>query len=69
MFGPQSRIDPLALVRLVQSGSGSYKLQGSHRLQFRGELPELEDRFRAIEKLLESLAVKESVAETGQKDS
>jgi len=65
VFGPQSHIDPVALVQLVQNDSRIYKLQGSHRLQFRQDLSDLEKRFGAIEKLLEQLMVKETNAITG----
>ena len=34
VFGQDSRIDPVALVQLVQNGSQALQLQGSHRLQF-----------------------------------
>jgi transcription-repair coupling factor (superfamily II helicase) len=64
VFGAQSHIDPVALVQLVQNDSRIYKLQGSHRLQFRQDLSDLERRFRAIEKLLEQLTVKETNAIT-----
>jgi transcription-repair coupling factor (superfamily II helicase) len=57
VFGPQSNIDPVALVQLVQTDGKTYRLQGSHRLQFRQPLADLETRFDAIEKLLEKLAV------------
>ena len=59
VFGPQSNIDPVALVRLVQNDSRKYRLQGSHRLQFRDDLSELESRFAAIEELLRALAIQE----------
>jgi len=59
VFGPQSHIDPVALVQLVQNDSHTYKLQGSHRLQFRQELSDVETRFRLIEKLLSQLEVNE----------
>jgi transcription-repair coupling factor (superfamily II helicase) len=65
VFGRDSHIDPVALVQLVQNGSHSYKLQGSHRLQFRLDLHRLEDRFGAIEKLLAALAVEDRSAMTG----
>ena len=58
VFAPQSHIDPVALVQLVQNDSQAYKLQGSHRLQFRGDFDDVEQRFKAIEKLLDRLAVK-----------
>ena len=60
VFAQQSHIDPVALVQLVQNDSRTYRLQGTHRLQFRLDLSDLETRFRTIEKLHEQLAVKES---------
>jgi transcription-repair coupling factor (superfamily II helicase) len=65
VFGPQSNIDPVALVQLVQNDSQIYKLKGSHRLQFRLNLSNVEKRFQAIEKLLARLAVKEAKALAG----
>ncbi len=65
VFGQQSHIDPVALVQLVQNDDLTYKLQGSHRLRFRQDLSDIEQRFDAIEKLLERLAVKETSAMTG----
>ncbi len=56
VFGDDSRIDPVALVKLVQNDSRSYRLQGSHRLSFRLELTDVETRFRAIEELMDKLA-------------
>jgi transcription-repair coupling factor (superfamily II helicase) len=58
-FGPDSRIDPVALVQLVQNNSREYRLQGSHKLRFQLDMSVLEQRFTVIEKLLGQLAVKE----------
>ena len=58
VFGPDSRIDPLALIQLVQNDSRRYRLQGSHKLQIRDELRDIESRFVTIEDLLERLAVR-----------
>ncbi len=52
VFGDDSRIDPVALVQLVQNDSRSYRLQGSHRLSFRLDLKDVEARFQAIENLM-----------------
>jgi len=65
VFGRQSHIDPVALVQLVQNDSQTFKLQGSHRLQFRQELGDIENRFRSIEKLLDQLTVRESTVLAG----
>jgi len=59
LFGSQSHIDPVALVQLVQNDSHKYRLQGSHRLQIRDDLTDLESRFGAVENLLQQLAIKD----------
>ena len=59
VFGTDSRIDPLALVKLVQNDSRRYRLQGSNRLQVKDDLGDVGRRFATIENLLELLAVKE----------
>lgn len=56
IFGAKSHIDPVALVQLVQNSAQTYKLQGSHRLQFRGDYDDLAKRFMAIDNLLQRLA-------------
>jgi transcription-repair coupling factor (superfamily II helicase) len=58
VFGSASHIDPVALVQLVQNDSRKYRLQGSHRLQIRDDLSDLEKRFETIENLMRELAVK-----------
>ena len=60
VFAAESHIDPVALVQLVQNDSHCYRLQGSHRLQITAELDDIEKRFRAVEDLLQHLAVKNS---------
>jgi transcription-repair coupling factor (superfamily II helicase) len=60
VFAQRSHIDPLALVQLVQQDNRAYKLQGSHRLRFRGDYAVVEQRFRAVESLLERLAPDQS---------
>ncbi len=58
VFGSVSHIDPVALVQLVQNNNREYRLQGSHRLQIRDDLSDLETRFKTIENLMRDLAVK-----------
>ncbi len=60
VFAAETHIDPVALVQLVQNNSQCYRLQGSHRLQIRDDLSDIEKRFNTVENLLEHLAVKES---------
>ena len=59
LFGSESNIDPVALIHLVQNDSRKYRLQGSHRLQIRDDLADPESRFRAVEHLLQQLAIKD----------
>jgi transcription-repair coupling factor (superfamily II helicase) len=59
VFGQDSRIDPLALIQLVQNDSRRFRLQGSHRLQISDDLGDIGKRFATIEDLLDRLAVKE----------
>lgn len=55
-FGEQPKVDPLAVVRLVQTEGRIYRMQGAHRLQFRKDLGDLEARFAEIDSLLQRLA-------------
>ena len=65
VFGDDSRIDPVALVKLVQNDSRCYRLQGSHRLSFRLDLQDVEARFRAIENLMDRLTLQQDGGQTG----
>lgn len=65
VFGQESHIDPVALVQLVQNDGQQFKLAGSHKLQFRGDLSTLEQRFAMVEKLMAMLTVKEPEAMAG----
>jgi spore maturation protein CgeB len=44
----------------VQNNNRRYRLQGSHRLQITDDWVDIEERFSAIEKLLQHLAIKKS---------
>ena len=57
-FGGGAKVDPVALVRLVQDDGDTYRLQGAHRLQFRAELSDTAQRFKFIEELLTLLVAK-----------
>ena len=57
-FGGQARVDPLALVQLVQEDNVTYRLQGAHRLQFSKDLTNAAQRFEFVEELLTLLVAK-----------
>ncbi len=56
VFGDNSAIDPLALIKLVQNDSRTFRLKGSHRLSFSMALADPEKRYNFVESLLGKLA-------------
>jgi transcription-repair coupling factor (superfamily II helicase) len=62
LFGKETRVDPLKLVRLVQRDGQGYRMQGAHRLQFRLDMNSPDKRFAAVELLLRELATSDSIA-------
>jgi transcription-repair coupling factor (superfamily II helicase) len=55
-FKGTTPVNPLSLVELVQSDPRSFKLAGATRLRFEKELPDIHDRYRFLEQLMDSLA-------------
>jgi transcription-repair coupling factor (superfamily II helicase) len=55
-FGRRTAVNPMALVQLVQGDSETFRLRGADRLQYRLALPNDEDRFEFVERLLTRLA-------------
>ncbi len=54
-FDTQPKIEPIALVKLVQSKPTTYKLAGATALGFSGQLEDGENRFQFVEQLLTTL--------------
>lgn len=55
VFGPQTELNPAALVALIQSAPSMYRLEGQERLRIRADLPKPEQRFGLVDKLLNEL--------------
>jgi transcription-repair coupling factor (superfamily II helicase) len=55
-FKGTTTVNPLNLVKLVQSDPRRYKLAGATRLRFEQQLPDIHDRFRYLEQLIDALA-------------
>ncbi|GAB3272113.1 transcription-repair coupling factor [Parahaliea aestuarii] len=55
-FNDNTRVNPLSLVKLVQSDPAGYQLAGATRLRFKGELEEPEQRRQFAEQLLDTFA-------------
>jgi transcription-repair coupling factor (superfamily II helicase) len=56
VFGPEPRVDPARLARLLQSQPKAYKLDGRDKLRFIRDLPDAEARAAEVEGLLERIA-------------
>ncbi|MDG4559464.1 MAG: transcription-repair coupling factor [Candidatus Contendobacter sp.] len=55
VFGPEPKVDPAKLVRLLQRQPKVYKLDGKDKLRFVKDLPDAEARAAAVEELLKSV--------------
>jgi transcription-repair coupling factor (superfamily II helicase) len=47
-------VDPMSLVKLVQSDPRSFKLAGATRLRFEQRLPDIDERQRYLEQLMDT---------------
>ncbi|HKK05759.1 MAG TPA: transcription-repair coupling factor [Gammaproteobacteria bacterium] len=54
-FTEQPNIDPVRIIQLVQTQSSVYKLDGSDKLRVQQELADTDQRFQAIDALLDTL--------------
>ncbi|WP_445157965.1 transcription-repair coupling factor [Halomonas sp. E14] len=62
IFAPQTSVDPLTLVSLIQRQSQRYRLDGSDTLRFEADMERPESRFEAVEGLLDELNRKQHAA-------
>lgn len=58
IFREQPDIDPVALIRLVQTRPGVYKLEGQEKLRILGEFEERSERLDAARQLLSTLSLR-----------
>ncbi len=58
-FSSDTRVDPLTLVRMVQSEPGRYRLDGANHLKFIQDMDTNEQRLDAVTQLLDRLTPKE----------
>jgi transcription-repair coupling factor (superfamily II helicase) len=59
-FQPQPKVDPMAIINLIQQQPSRYQFDGQEKLRFVEELPDTRARLEAIEKLLSTLATKKA---------
>jgi len=60
LFGESPDVDPAAVVRLIQSEPGTYRLVGTDKLRISMELEDVEARAEAVEALLDRLPTREA---------
>ena len=60
LFDPQPNIDPINVIKLVQTQPKTYALDGQDKLKIRLELPAVAERLGAAQLLLRALSVKAS---------
>ena len=54
-FGPDAKVDPLAIVKMVQNQPQQYKLEGADKLKFTLDMADTEVRFQTVESLMTQL--------------
>jgi transcription-repair coupling factor (superfamily II helicase) len=61
-FAERSRVDPTRLLKLIESDSKRYRLDGPYRLRFSWTLENPEKRISALDKLLRRLGADDAAA-------
>jgi transcription-repair coupling factor (superfamily II helicase) len=61
-FAERSRVDPVRLLKLIESDAKRYRLDGPYKLRFSWTLENPEKRIAALEKLLHRLGAEETAA-------
>ncbi|MFN3164969.1 MAG: transcription-repair coupling factor, partial [Pseudohongiellaceae bacterium] len=61
-FQPQTRVDPLSLVQMIQSDPTHYKLSGANQMHFKHQCEAAEDKLDLIDKLLDDMKLVEKQA-------
>jgi transcription-repair coupling factor (superfamily II helicase) len=56
LFQPEPAVDPLLVIRLIQTKPTEFRLDGGERLRFTADLPAAPDRIGYVEALLRTLA-------------
>ena len=64
-FGERTPVDPLTIVKLVQSGPNRYKLEGANALRFVEGSETPEERIEVVDALLKRLAAQSIKQDTG----
>lgn len=55
-FAPETKVEPLAIVKMIQSAPNRYRLEGANKLRFTDLMNQAERRFSVIDALLDKLS-------------
>ncbi len=58
LFNPEPDIDPMAIIKLMQSSNGNYRMDGPGTLRFKDNMEDEEARFSCVTQLIECLSEK-----------
>ncbi len=58
VFEAGTAVEPLSLVKLVQSDPETFRLEGQNQLRFKGNYPDFDKRCRGVERILSRLTVR-----------
>jgi transcription-repair coupling factor (superfamily II helicase) len=61
-FAERSRVDPARLLKLIESDSKRYRLDGPYKLRFSWTLDNPDRRISALDKLLRRLGAEDTAA-------
>ncbi|MCW8194063.1 transcription-repair coupling factor [Proteobacteria bacterium 005FR1] len=61
-FAPDTRVDPLVIVKLVQTQPQNFQLSGANHLKFHANMENVQAKFDAVEDVLDILSRKEQAA-------
>ncbi len=59
-FNPKPNVDPMSIIKLIQTRPRNYRLEGSDKLKIMQNLPEAEDRFRELDQLFTLLTARDA---------
>lgn len=61
-FGPDTRVSPLVIVKLVQTQPQNFQLSGANHLKFHADMENSQTKFEAVDQVLDILSRKEQAA-------
>jgi transcription-repair coupling factor (superfamily II helicase) len=58
IFATHENIDPMIVIKMIQSSPNKYKLEGEYKLRFTANMESMEARFEEVHRILHTLSGK-----------